>query len=276
MKSFKLGRDLLKLEEISLDFGPKKILRNVNITIKDIVGENSDIGQIITLLGRSGVGKTQLFKIIAGLQKPTTGEVLIPSNKRPDTPLVTHMEPVEPGKVGMVLQTYPLFPHRTLMSNLELVSDDASKIKEYLEYFDIYDCRHRYPKQLSGGQRQRGAIVQQLLCSEHFVLLDEPFSGLDPVATEKLCGTISKVAHTNNMTVIISSHILEPALAISDSIYILGYHDDPANPGGRLPGATVRFHYNLASIGLAWDPHIRRNPAFTKLVEDIRAIFLTL
>lgn len=266
--SYATGETLLKVEDVSLKFGEKLVLRDINLEIKNIIGN----GQVTTVLGRSGVGKTQLMKIIAGLLKPTEGQVLIG----------TEQKPVEPGIVGMVLQTYPLFKHKTLLQNLQLVSNDKDKIETFLNEFDILDHKSKYPTQLSGGQRQRAAIVQQLLCSEHFIELDEPFSGLDPVATEKLCKTISKVAHAHeNNTVIISSHILEPSLAISDSIWILG-HDyvnlsdiDASLPSerGKVQGARVMYQEDLAAQGLAWDPEIRKNPAFMRLVEGIREVF---
>lgn len=260
MQDYKKEQTLLKLSSVSLNFGEKVVLRDVNLEIKDIVSGNAPRGQISTILGRSGVGKTQLFKIIAGLLKPTNGSVLIGERQ----------VPVSPGVVGMVLQNYPLFQHRTLRSNLQMVCRNKETIEWYAKEFDIIEHLDKYPRQLSGGQRQRGAIVQQLLCSEHFILLDEPFSGLDPVATDKLCNNIIKVAnqHENN-TVIISSHILEPALAVSDSVYMLGYNEG-------TPGATVKYFHDLAAEGLAWDPEVRKNPDFIKLVEQIRQIFKTL
>lgn len=253
---------LIKLEEVSLSFQNNLVLRDMNLEIKDIVSESQVIGQVTTVLGRSGVGKTQLFKIIAGLMKPTTGKVLV------GHPLV----PVEPGKVGMVLQTYPLFKHYTLLNNLKLVCSDMARIEAYLTEFDIVDHKDKYPSQLSGGQRQRTAIVQQLLSSEFFTLLDEPFSGLDPVATEKLCRNIQKMANQDGKnTVLISTHILEPALAISDSVMMIGY--DYSEDKCKIPGATIKYTYDLAANGMAWRPDIRKDPQFHKLVEDIRDLF---
>lgn len=259
-----LKNTLLTLEDVSLKFGPKLVLRDINMTVKDIVTTNSVTGQVTTLLGRSGVGKTQLLKIIAGLLKPTTGKVLIGEEQMK----------VEPGVVGMVLQTYPLFEHRTLVGNLQLVCSDKERIDHYMHEFDVYEHRDKYPKQLSGGQKQRTAIVQQLLCSKHFILLDEPFSGLDPVATEKLCLNINKVANQDESnTVIISSHVLEPSLAISDSVWMLGHETEGQC---KVEGATIRYMYDLAAVGMAWNPEIRKLPQFNQLVEDIREIFKTL
>lgn len=254
------GQTLLKLSDISLNFGEKKVLRNLNLEVKDIVGESS-IGQVITLVGRSGIGKSKLFQIIAGLLAPTTGTIQIGYDQLP----------VKPGVVGMVLQNYPLYKHRTLRSNLDLVCKDKARIDEYLHDFDLYEHRDKYPEEMSGGQKQRTAIVQQLLCSEHFILLDEPFSGLDPMAIDKLCSIISKVAHkdTEN-TIIISSHILEPSIAISDTIWMLG---NEFGVEGKIDGANIRHIDDLAAQGLAWNPNIRRDPRFAHKIEEIRTIF---
>ena len=137
--NYKVGEPLLTLDGVSLNYGDKKILRDINIKVNEIVGETTT-GQVITLVGKSGIGKTQLFKIIAGLTPPSVGSVLIGQKQ----------VPVIPGVVGMVLQTYPLFQHRTLIDNLLLVSKDRGKIDSYLEEFDIYQHRDKYPKQLSG------------------------------------------------------------------------------------------------------------------------------
>ncbi len=125
-------------------------------------------GQIVGFIGPSGIGKTQLFRIIAGLNKPTAGQVIIHTD--------TH--PVIAGEVGVVAQNYPLFAHRTVLSNLALAATrkekDAKvahdKIMDFLNEFGLADKAPLYPSQLSGGQRQRIAIIQQILCSEHYVI----------------------------------------------------------------------------------------------------------
>lgn len=246
---------LLQLKDVSLSFGNKHILKNINLIIRDIV-RDSMTGQVITLLGKSGIGKTQLLKMIAGLQSPTSGEVLLGKELRP----------VREGEVGMVLQNYPLLEHRTVLSNLKLVSSDKEKIKFYAEEFDITPHINKYPCQLSGGQRQRSAIIQQLLCSSKYILFDEPFSGLDPLAIIKLSKTIQKVAHlAEDNTIIISSHILEPTVAISDMVIMLAKN-------GEEP-ATITKTINLADFGLAWLDNPRQNYGFINLCEELRNSF---
>lgn len=269
MTNYTIGETLLQINNLTVKYDNVCILRDINLEIKDIIGIQTT-GQVVTLLGRSGSGKSTLFRMIAGLENPTVGEVLLYGN------------PVQPGQVGMVLQKYPLFKHYTLLGNLKLVCKDMAKVNEYLQEFDIFHVKDKYPQQLSGGQQQRAAIVQQLLCSDHFVLLDEPFSGLDPVATEKLCRTINKVVNLDDKnTVIISSHILEPSMAISDTIWMIGHHyttdilDEKGNPS-KIDGATVMRTYDLAAAGMAWNPEIRKDFRFHSLVEEIRDFFPTI
>jgi len=268
--SYSYGESVLTIENLSLSFGSKLVLRDINLDIKDIIGLNTT-GQVITLLGLSGIGKTQLMKIIAGLQEPTTGTVLIGFDK----------QPTQAGKVGMVLQTYPLFEHRTVLSNLKLVSNDNNRINDLLEYFEVSAHKNKYAFEISGGQRQRVAIIQQILSSEKFILLDEPFSGLDPLATRKLSENIRKLADLDSEnTIIISSHILTPALAVSDTAIMLGneYKQSVATETDvileKVEGATIINRYNLLEMGLAYTPDIRENPQFISLINKINTQFI--
>lgn len=276
MTSYTTGKPLLTLHEVSLKYGDKLILRDINIQLLDLIRPNSTTGQVCTIVGKSGVGKSQLFSIIAGLNTPTTGKVLIGPDQKS----------VQVGAVGMVAQNYPLFQHRTVISNLSLVTKDKEKIDFYLNEFNLTSHKDKYPIQLSGGQRQRVAIIQQVLCSEHFILLDEPFSGLDPLATQKLCEIIIKIASMDELnTILISSHVLEPSLAVSDHVWILGNECvkqdltwDKIGPKGeitkeQIPGATIRFVEDLAEQDLAWHEDIYTDPRFVALCNKIRGIF---
>src|SRR5262249_29835916 len=173
------GSTLLKVNDVSLSLGGKQILRDLNLEIRDIRRPGVTTGQVVGLLGPSGMGKTQLFRILAGLNKPDKGKVLLGEKG----------VPVERGMVGVVAQNYPLFNHRRVLGNLVLAGgrgglshDEAVKrARAWLARLRLDDSADKYPAQLSGGQRQRVAIAQQFMCSEHYLLLDEPFSGLDVV-----------------------------------------------------------------------------------------------
>ena len=145
---YSYGKTLLKVEDVSLEYDGRPILKHVNAEVKDIVCPGTVRGQVVGFLGPSGIGKTQLFRIIAGLNKPTSGRVSINGLDRP----------VHAGEVGVVAQDYPLFEHRTVMSNLMIAAnqkekDDKTareKVIQYLTEFDLIDKSRLYPVQLSG------------------------------------------------------------------------------------------------------------------------------
>ena len=167
---------LLKAENIHLSYGENVILRDINFCIRDIIRPGIKQGQVVSLIGRSGIGKTQLFRILAGLQKPTSGTVEL-KNK----------ETVKAGDMGVIFQNYYLFEWRTVYQSLLLAAKQNAALKgteketidQYADQFNLKEELKKYPQQLSGGQRQRASIIQQLLKGSDFLLLDEPFSGLD-------------------------------------------------------------------------------------------------
>ena len=251
---------LLTLKNVNLSYGDKVILRDINIGIDNVIRPGVNQGQVVALLGPSGIGKTQLFRCIAGLQRPTTGDVLIG----------TKQEPVHAGSVGVVQQSYPLLQHRTIQGNLELVCSDRPKIKTLLERFGLESHANKYPIQLSGGQRQRIAIIQQMLQTNHFLLMDEPFSGLDIIAKDKVCGLINEVSSVDELnTTIFTTHDLESSVAIADHIWLLGHE------AGK-PGATIVKEFDLIKRGLAWDANIQQNPAYWPTVHEVREAFMLL
>lgn len=255
---------LLTISNLGISYGPKVVLRDVNLHVDNIVRPNIAQGQTIALIGPSGIGKTQLFKAIAGLLVPTTGGVLITEAQ----------VPVQAGQVGVVQQSYPLLQHRTVIGNLELAArkheQPTEQIDRLLSHFSLLDKKKSYPLELSGGQRQRVAVVQQLLCANHFVLMDEPFSGLDPVAKSKMYETIQAVTteHEHN-TVIFTTHDIESAVRLADQVWVLGREE------GKI-GGTIRACISLIDRGLAWDKNIDQNPAFWPMVQELYALFKTL
>lgn len=275
MNAYTKQERLLTIDNVSLAYGDKLILRDINVHVDNIVRPGMAQGQVVALLGPSGIGKTQLFRMIAGLiQTPvtssaitTTGKILIGANQ----------EPTHASAVGVVQQAYPLLLHRTVWSNLMLAArqryDAKAAIVEadrLLTHFDMMDKKAAYPVQLSGGQRQRIAIIQQLLGANNFLLMDEPFSGLDVVAKSRVYETIQKVASTHeHNTVVFTTHDLESAVRLADEIWVLG------RKAGK-PGATVIRKYDLIEKGLAWDPQINKNPAFWPMVNELYDLFKTL
>lgn len=249
---------IFAVKGVSLSYGDKQVLRDVNVDVNNITRPGMKQGQVVALLGPSGIGKTQLFRCIAGLQ-PFSGE------------LTMFDKPVKAGEVGVVQQTYPLMNHRTVWSNLMLaahrIPERITEAERLLVHFGLTDKRAAYPLELSGGQRQRIAIIQQLVCSSYFLLMDEPFSGLDVVAKERVMETIRTVTSAHELnTVIFTTHDIESAVALADDIWVLG------REAGK-PGATIVKRLDLAALGLAWSADVQRHPAFWPTVMELRDLF---
>jgi ABC-type nitrate/sulfonate/bicarbonate transport system ATPase subunit len=266
---------LLDIQNVTFAWnkGGTPILREVNAQVRDVVRPGLSQGQIVGLLGPSGVGKTTLFKILAGLLKPTVGEVKIGADGKP----------AAPGLVGVVAQNYVLFDHRTILGNLVIAGkqagmsgDDAkAKAMKYLEHFGLAQHVDKYPIQLSGGQRQRVAIAQQLLCSEHYLVMDEPFSGLDVVAQRAVEELVLDVCQQHeHTTLIIVTHDVSAAVAVADTIWLMGRDRDPQ--GNVIPGARIVDQIDLIERDLAWHPDIRKRPGYAELVNEIKDRFATL
>lgn len=264
------GATLLEIKDVNLDYQGKPVLKNVNATIRDLIRPGHTTGQIVGFLGPSGIGKTQLFRCISGLNKPTSGEVRIHGSDHT----------VQPGEVGVVAQNYPLFDHRTVLSNLMLAAskkikcpkEAKAKVLEYLNEFDLFDKKLLYPAQLSGGQRQRAAIIQQVLCSEHFLLLDEPFSGLDLFMLEKTSQLLVRIAGLHELnTIIVVTHDVTAAASISDHLWMMGR--DRAADGSIIPGARIKKEYSLVERDLCWHPGIITTQRFTDFICEIKNDF---
>jgi ABC-type nitrate/sulfonate/bicarbonate transport system ATPase subunit len=205
--------------------------------------------------------------------------------------------PVRAGLVGMVAQNYPLFEHRTVRGNLLVAlehqpstskgwerlkeclgfanKDRLAKVNEYLERFGLTDKADLYPAELSGGQRQRVSIIQELLCSEHFIVMDEPFTGLDPIMKDKVCDLIVQVANLDERnTIFVVAHDIASLVAISDSLWLFGRDRDAA--GKPIQGAYIKATYNLIERGLAWQPGITTTREFSDFVAEVKEQFKTL
>lgn len=272
MNSYKLTDTILYLDNVSLGYDNKIILKDINLIEKDIIREDKEAtGQIIAVIGRSGRGKSTLFKALTGLLKPLSGKILMTDMKTDNTEDAIE---VSEGMVGFVDQKYTLFRHKTvfqscmyaLRKTLLSYSEKEAGINIQLKEWGLFEHKDKYPVELSGGQRQRNAICEQLLSSKHFMIFDEPFSGLD-------CGNIEKVKHSFNLiqnqhelnTIIFSTHDINLAVELADSIYVIG------KPSEEADYSTIVKHYDLKEMNLAWkefgNDHIN-------LVKEIKEVLL--
>jgi NitT/TauT family transport system ATP-binding protein len=260
--AYTIREPLLDIENVSVSLGGKPIIRGFSGIIRNIVRPGLQQGQIVGLLGPSGIGKTTLFRTLAGLLTPDVGGVYVGPNR----------VLVRPGDVGVVAQRYPLLSHYTVFKNLTyagkkagLSRNDAHQTAtQYLTEFDLVEHKDKYPSQLSGGQQQRIAIAQQLICSKHYLVMDEPFSGLDVIAKNKVCRLLVDVSlrHEEN-TFIIVTHDIASAISICDTIWLMGRERDAQ--GNIIPGAHIREVINLIDMDICWHTDPLNQPAAQQL-----------
>jgi NitT/TauT family transport system ATP-binding protein len=260
---------LLRVDNVAQSLGGNQILEKVSFEVRDRVRPGLVTGQVVGLLGPSGVGKTRLLRIISGLDQPDTGQVLGPDGK-----------PLPVGTVGVVFQSYFLLRHRTVLGNLltggsagGLSAEDSKKRSvELLQRFGLLERRKFYPAQLSGGQRQRVAIAQQLVAQKRLLIMDEPFSGLDPHALDNVVKLLYEVAHQHeHNTIIVITHDIRAAMMLCDTLLLLGRDRDAE--GKIISGAHIQEEIDLEELGLAWREDVELDPKFVELERQIKAKF---
>ncbi len=268
---------ILHAENISVVYGDKTIIKDINFQERDTVRPDVIQGQTICFLGRSGRGKSTLFKVLTGLINPTTGRVLIPDDSKPAHDEHQPAKIVREGDVGFVDQQYTLFRHKTVYQALLYAmrntkgseAEKKEKIMVYLEEWGLTAVKDQYPNELSGGQRQRTAILEQVLSSCVYMVLDEPFSGLDVGNIVSVKHALNLISQSNEFnTIIFSTHDIELAVELADSIYVLGFEDKKSTD----KYGTILKNYDLKKMGLAWQNEITAD--HLEVVKDIKEILL--
>lgn len=188
------------------------ILKNLNLEV--------DENEIIALIGASGIGKTTLLRIIAGLEVAQSGEIKID-----DKVVFNSKVNIAPGvrKVGILFQDYSLFPHMTVKQNIEyaLKKNSPFTVHELLEIVSMENYESSYPHQLSGGQQQRVAISRVLASEPDILLLDEPFSNFDAQLQKQVRGYLKEILNRFKITTILVTHNMEDAKVMADRIIYL-------------------------------------------------------
>jgi ABC-type nitrate/sulfonate/bicarbonate transport system ATPase subunit len=270
---------ILHVEDLTVAYGNKIVLKDVNLVERDTIRPGKEQGQIIAFVGRSGRGKSTLFRSLTGMEHPTSGRVLIPDYSQP---VVDNKQPaklVREGDVGFVNQRYTLFRHKTVFQALSFAlrksklskEEKNEKILQYLADWGLEKNKNQYPNELSGGQRQRTAILEQLLSSGYYMVLDEPFSGLDIGNIESVKKAFQLINQSHELnTIIFSTHDIELAVELADSLYVIGY--PPGASEGQAPAGTILKHFDLKHMGLAWQEEF--NADHLECVKEIKHIMM--
>ncbi|MGC4023879.1 MAG: ABC transporter ATP-binding protein [Mesorhizobium sp.] len=204
----------VKFDHVTKRYGAFTTVNDVSLDI--------EAGKLVTLLGPSGCGKTTTLRMIAGLEMATEGRILIGGKD------VTRL-PATDRDVSMVFQSYALFPHMTVMENVEYglkfsgvpKKDISQKAQAGLELVGLAKFGHRLPSELSGGQQQRVAVARALVLEPQVLLFDEPLSNLDAKLRRHVREEIREIQQNLGLTVVYVTHDQEEALAVSDRIVVM-------------------------------------------------------
>ena len=202
---------VLKVDNVSKSFDGEEIIKNISLTLNE--------GEIVSLLGVSGGGKTTLFNIISGLSVPDEGNIFLGTEK------ITG----KPGTISYMLQKDLLLPYRTIVDNVALPliirgmkkTDARKKAASYFSEFGLEGTEKKYPAQLSGGMKQRAALLRTYLFSEKVALLDEPFSALDMLTKGAVHEWYLDIMEKIKLSTLFITHDIDEAILLSDRIYLL-------------------------------------------------------
>ncbi len=252
---------MIEFVNVSKEFKDHKVLSNINMTIND--------KELVAIIGASGCGKTTTLKMINRLIKPTSGEILI-DGKNIDSFNKTELR----RSIGYVIQQMGLFPHMTIKENIELIQKlekkDKAEIeantKKLMKLMDLNDeYLSKYPTNLSGGQQQRVGVARALANNPKIILMDEPFSALDPITRVNLQDELVELHKKMDTTIVFVTHDMDEAIKIADRICIMkdGNIVQFDTPEEILKNPKNEFVENFIGKNKIWD-----SPEYIK-VKDI-------
>ncbi|MEH7344481.1 ABC transporter ATP-binding protein [Bacillus sp. JJ1532] len=202
------------LKDVHKQYRDTNVLTGIDMNIQD--------GEFVTLLGPSGCGKSTILRILSGLTDATGGTVMIDGKDMKNIP-------PKKRKVGMVFQSYALFPNMTVFENVAFglkmnkkpVNEVEQRVERMLELVGLQEKKKAYPHELSGGQQQRVALARSLVVRPKVLLLDEPLSALDAQIRKHLQVELRMIQRELNMTMILVTHDQEEAMSVSDRIFVM-------------------------------------------------------
>jgi iron(III) transport system ATP-binding protein len=204
---------MIRLDGVTKRFGEVAALDDASLCV--------DRGEVVALLGPSGCGKTTLLRVVAGFEPPEVGTVTVAGRRVVDE---RTWVPPEQRRVGMVFQDYALFPHLTVAENVGFGLPRRARrerVPELLAIVGLVGLERRYPHELSGGQQQRVALARALAPAPELVLLDEPWSNVDPFLRETLRSEIVEIIRPLGVTVVLVTHDREEAFSLADRIALM-------------------------------------------------------
>ncbi len=211
----------LSIQNLTKSYGDHTVVNKVNIDVED--------SQLLTIVGPSGCGKTTILRMIAGFIEPTGGQIYLDGKLLVD--VENHVAPIVPEKsnVGMVFQSYAVWPHMKVFDNvayplkLRKTSKDVirNEVMRVLKVVHLEGLENRMAHELSGGQQQRVALARALIMKPKLLLLDEPLSNLDAALREEMRGEIKEIQKTQNITIINVTHDQIEAMTMSDKVAVV-------------------------------------------------------
>jgi len=207
---------ILRTEKIVKKYRHRIVVNDVSVEVRQ--------GEIVGLLGPNGAGKTTSFYIIVGLIKPFSGKVFLDEDEITEEPMYQRAQ----RGIGYLAQEASVFRKLSVEDNIRAVleftklnkTEQKDKLESLLEEFGLQTVRKSLGIQLSGGERRRTEIARSLAVNPHFILLDEPFAGVDPIAVEDIQEIVSHLKD-KNIGVLITDHNVHETLSITDRSYLL-------------------------------------------------------
>ncbi|MEG0367005.1 MAG: ABC transporter ATP-binding protein [Coprobacillus sp.] len=243
---------MIEFKNIDKSFKETQILKNISLTIND--------GEFVCIIGPSGCGKTTALKMINRLIKPTKGTIMVNSKD-----ISQENEIALRRNIGYVIQQTGLFPHMTVRENIELIpklknrKDDhlLDKVKEVLEMVGLSpdDYMDKYPIEMSGGQQQRVGVARAFASEPDIILMDEPFSALDPITRTQLQDELLSLQNAVQKTIVFVTHDMAEAIKLADRICIMndGVIQQYDTPEEILKNPANDFVLNFVGKKRIWD-----------------------